>query len=519
MSTNTTFVGSAMGKQVKTRQQATSQTEVLIPRDSAEERRLQRAAKSHQITRVAKGVYVNARDTEGLALGELGPVANTVRRNWQQIVGHLVPLAVVSHRSALIGGFTPEGELILSHPTRFNRKLTLPGLVVVLIKGPAPLPGDMPLGESGLHWASRPRMLLENLNKSRGGKRTAGKAGVETMLVNVLNASGETVLNQLRDDARHLAPLLGADFSIFNSLVSALLGTYAKGVLTTQAGALVARGTPVDAERLRRFGLLADALRTIPVANCPDRALLPMARTHAAFLESYFSNYVEGTRFSIEEAEGIVLHNQIVAARPKDSHDVLGVFKLIMDPHVRSSLPALIDILDGLRERHRLMLGRRPEANPGVFKEAVNYAGQTRFVEPAFVRGTLLEGVKLAMSIPEGLARAIFYAFLVSEVHPFSDGNGRLSRLMMNAELSRVGQARIIIPTLFHEQYVDAQRALSRNNDPQPLIRALSRIAQWAPLFDFNDLERVVADMKKSNAFAENPRDYRLLKPDGQVFA
>jgi hypothetical protein len=90
---------------------------------------------------------------------------------------------------------------------------------------------------------------------------------------------------------------------------------------------------------------------------------------------------------------------------------------------------------------------------------------------------------------------------------------------MMNAELSRVGQARIIIPTLFHEQYVDAQRALSRNNDPQPLIRALSRIAQWVPLFDFNDLKRVVADMKKSNAFAENPRDYRLLKPDGQVFA
>jgi hypothetical protein len=90
---------------------------------------------------------------------------------------------------------------------------------------------------------------------------------------------------------------------------------------------------------------------------------------------------------------------------------------------------------------------------------------------------------------------------------------------MMNAELSRVGQSRIIIPTLFHEQYVDAKRALSRNNDPQPLIRALSRIAQWAPLFDFNDLERVVADMKKSNAFAENPRDYRLLKPDGQVFA
>ena len=30
----------------------------------------------------------------------------------------------------------------------------------------------------------------------------------------------------------------------------------------------------------------------------------------------------------------------------------------------------------------------------------------------------------------------MYYAFLVSEVHPFDDGNGRLSRLVMNSELT-----------------------------------------------------------------------------------
>lgn len=70
-------------------------------------------------------------------------------------------------------------------------------------------------------------------------------------------------------------------------------------------------------------------------------------------------------------------------------------------------------------------------ATQGEFKEQNNFAGQTRFVESGLVRGTLLEGVKLASSVPEGMARAIFYAFLVSEIHPFSDGNGRLSQLMM----------------------------------------------------------------------------------------
>jgi hypothetical protein len=88
-----------------------------------------------------------------------------------------------------------------------------------------------------------------------------------------------------------------------------------------------------------------------------------------------------------------------------------------------------------------------------------------------------------------------------------------------NAELSRLGRARIIIPTLYHEQYVDAQRALSRSNDPEPIIRALSRIAEWRTLFDYSDVRKVVAEMKKTNAFAEDPREFRLLRPDGRVFA
>ena len=501
------------------RQTSPFQGEVLLPSSPAEERKFQRAAKDGRITRVAKGVYVNAIDPEGQDPGTFGPVAMLVRRNWQRILGHLFPGAVVSHRSALCAGITPDNEVTLSHATRYNTSTKLPGVTAVLLQGPGQLPGDLALADSGLFWSSRPRMLLENLARSKGGKRSMGKAGVEAKLVEVLHASGEEVLNRVRDDARALAPLLGADFDTLNALISALLGTYAKGTLTTRAGIRVASGTPADAERITRLGMLADALRTTSVPGYPDIAEQDPARTHAAFLESYFSNFVEGTRFSIEEAEDIALHNKIVPNRPQDSHDIIGVFKLALHPHYRSSLPAPADILDGLRDRHRFMLARRPEATPGEFKEHANFAGQTKFVDPGFVRGTLLEGVRLASSVPEGVARAVFYAFLVSDVHPFSDGNGRLSRLMMNAELSRVGLCRIIIPTLFHEQYVDAQRALTRRNDPAPVIRALSKIALWGTLFDYKDLHQVVAAMKAANAFEEDLREFKLLAPDGSVFA
>lgn len=496
--------------------------EVMFPADEAGQKKLQRAAKQGAITRIMKGIYVNVVAPAKLAPGAVSPVDLVVQRNWQKILGHILPGAVVSHLSALRNGITPNGEVILSHPARFNASISLPGVTAVLMKGPGALPGDMPLGDTGLYWSSRPRMLLENLVKTRGTRpRTAGKTGVEEKLVEILNASGETALNRIRDDARGLAESLEAskEFNTLNELVGALQGTYALGTLATSAGVLVAKGTPADAEQLGRLTLLADHLRITPLPDFPDIAMEDPARTNFAFLESYFSNYVEGTKFSIKEAEGIVLRNEIVPNRPKDSHDILGVFKLILHPHFRSSPPPPNEILDGLCERHKIMLERRPEIAPGEFKTKTNYAGQTKFVEPGFVRGTLLEGAKLATSVPEGLARAIFYAFLVSDIHPFTDGNGRVSRLVMNSELSRLGRCRIIVPTLFHEQYVDAQRALTRNNDPVPIVHAMRRAAEWTTLFEYQDLKQVVLEMAKANAFEEDPKDFKLLNRNGKAFA
>lgn len=440
-----------------------------------------------------------------------------VRRHWQLLAGHLVPGAVVSHLSALTRGLTEAGYVTLSHPTRFNRTIELPGVDLVLLRGASPQPGDLPIGTVGLYWASRQRALLENLGRVSAQRPTrAGKDFVEEHLVSILNASGEDALNRVRDDARAVAPALGLEkaFDDLNGTIGLLLNTHHKGQLRTRHGQLVARGTPVDNERLARFDVLATALRTAVLPTIPDVASGGTAKVHFAFIESYFSNYVEGTKFSIEEAEGIVLRNAIVPGRPKDSHDVLGVFNQAMRSGSRDSVPPPeAAFVAGLQERHRTMLERRPEANPGELKTDANFAGTTQFVLPAFVRGTLQEGSKMALSIPEGLARAIFYAFLVSETHPFDDGNGRLSRLTMNAELSRLGLCRIIIPTLFHTQYVDCQRALTRSNEPTGFIKALTFAAQWCAGFDYADLPTLIANLKGTNAFEESPVQYKLLAP------
>ena len=54
-----------------------------------------------------------------------------------------------------------------------------------------------------------------------------------------------------------------------------------------------------------------------------------------------------------------------------------------------------------------------------------------------------------------------------TDEHPFTDGNRRISRIMMNAELVAADQSKIIIPTVFREDYLNALRRLTRRNDPQ----------------------------------------------------
>lgn len=493
------------------------QNEILITRGApeAEARAIQRRAKDGELVRIAEGVYTSRKDRKAQTA--------IVRRNWSRILGAVVPGGVVSHRSALAGGITPENLLVLSHPSRYNKKLELPGLTAYVVRGPSNLPGDMPLADSGLYFASRPRQLLENLSRSRGpNPRSAGVEAVEQTLIRILNASGEVELNRIRDAARDLAKPLGLEkeFAKLNGLIGAVLATREDGKLKTREGRLVAKGTPFDPERIERFGILASRLRSETLPRRGAIATEEPARSNFAFLESYFSNYVEGTEFAIEEAKEIALEGRIVENRPKDSHDVLGVFRLALQSPWRETVPPLgADFPKELAARHAVMMEKRPEANPGEFKLEPNRAGGTWFVDPARVRGTLIEGSDLARSVPEGLPRAIYLAFLISEVHPFSDGNGRLSRLVMNAELSRTGESRIIIPTLFHEEYVDCQRQLSRQNDPSGHVRALTLMQAWTVAFDYSDINRLIETVKKTNALERSRAQFKLTMPDGSPLA
>jgi fido (protein-threonine AMPylation protein) len=57
-----------------------------------------------------------------------------------------------------------------------------------------------------------------------------------------------------------------------------------------------------------------------------------------------------------------------------------------------------------------------------------NGDGNTVFVSPALVVGTLEKGYEIIMSAATSGNRAALAMFVIAEVHPFTDGNGRTAR-------------------------------------------------------------------------------------------
>lgn len=468
-------------------------------------RTVQRKLKTGDLVRIVPGMVSASAPDQWPAL---------VARERLRVLAALFPKSLFAYRSAFNGGLPENGEIHLT--SSYRRDVELPGLKVVLWKGHPPASGDLPMQGREIYFPSLPRTLLENLTVSRGSlPKAVGKAAVEQRLLSICDARGEHALSELREQARALAKQLSLlkEFNTLDELVGSILGTRASQLVTPEGRARTA-AVPYDAERVALFEQFATRLRSTPLQQAPAVAVTEQAHIHLAFLESYFSNFIEGTEFDVQEARGFVLQGQPILMRPEDSHDILSVFHQAREKGwANQTLASGEAVLTQLRERHAHQMRERPEVMPGEFKDKANRAGNTEFVSPALVRGTLVQGSLLLPTVPAGMARALLAMFIVTEVHPFTDGNGRLARLVMNAELSLVNACRIIVPTLFREEYLDSLRVLTRDGQADPFMAAMQKIQQWTAAFNYNDLDQVIEQMTVCNAFERSRSQFKLLSP------
>lgn len=475
----------------------TSWPEIVFgSKDSRKSQAIHRAVLAGQLKKIAPRLYTsNLKDSP----------AAIVARHCYQILGTLFPHAIISHRSALMGGLSKEGVIFLTY--KYNKKISLPGITVRLIKGKKNQPGDTPFMEK-LFISSRARAFLENLQPSRKKetiKKSLSRKTLEERLDKIAQVYGEKELNRLRDESRVLAAKLNLkkEWIILQKMIGALLGSQSETKLHSEAAKARALGLPYDAARLELFANLFNDLKNEILPIRAEHSLSTKTLHHLAFFEAYFSNYIEGTEFAVEEAADIVFRHKI-SNRPEDAHDVLATFQIVANMNEMNLLPRNANELMGLlKKRHQILMDVRPDKQPGSFKTTANRVGNLMFVAPELVNGTLVKAFSLYQNLEPGLERALFIMFLITEVHPFLDGNGRIARIMMNAELVHVNQSRIIVPTVYREDYLLALRKLSRTGDAGPYIRMLLRAQAFTAKIDFSNYESALKQIRKSNAFMQ----------------
>jgi len=476
---------------------------------------ISRAVKAGTLRKLASKLY-----TDDLR----SPPSDVLRRHRLEIVAHFYPNAVISHRSALEGNISPAGKLHLTLPQAVAPVRELPGLEIRLWRGPAPQPDDIrtPVIDNthAIYTASQPRAVLENLQIARARSddeaKTLSSQELEAWLDRHLRVHGLGWLDALRSNAKALSSQFGwvREQQQLDALVDALHGRRSTYRLSNEISRARASGQPFDPERLRLFSSLHARLAAESFVDLPRP---PAAEfDNRAFWEAYFSNFIEGTKFTVDEARLIVYNpdpaRTLELNRPEDAHDVRETFRLIVDPNISHEVPRDIPhLLELLKRRHARMMASRVKIEPGVFKKKNNEFGARVFVAPELVEATLARGWPAIRELRSATARALYALFVVAEVHPFNDGNGRISRLAMNAELESSRHARLILPTSLRTDYLTVLEALTMSGDPDPFVAFAHKLTDINRRMPFASFEESHAYYRQTRALDESSSGFGLL--------
>jgi len=446
--------------------------------------------KTGRFVRITKGVWSADTDT---------PPAEIVAANLWFIIRAYCPDAIVVDRTAARGGLVDGGVVTIASDSRVT-SFELPG-VSVLVRPRVEHPTDTPWAD-GLTAAAPARALVDNLAESRGRGDRPGRtltiAELQDWVAAKKVAWGDTRLRKLQEQAVEIAGDLGQDPDAVRELFSSVAGDTPAPAARGAFARAALHGAVWDERRVTMFVSAARQLAEAEPLVLPT----PQVDGDFPFYEAYFSNYIEGTEFTIAEARAIVETQTPPARRSADGHDILGTYRCVVDPIGRAATsfdPG--QLIDLMRTRHRTLMVGRPDMGPGEFKEGINRAGGTEFVDPALTLGTLLRGLEMAKDVPRGFPLATYLMTVVAEVHPFTDGNGRAARLMMNAEMSAAGSCRIIVPTVLRNEYIAALKRFSNHDgDSAALVRVLTLALRWSSAMPWPDQAAVDAQMAATNA-------------------
>jgi Fic family protein len=169
----------------------------------------------------------------------------------------------------------------------------------------------------------------------------------------------------------------------------------------------------------------------------------------ALIKEAHHTTHIEGTRLTLDQAERLWRGETVPGADPDDTRELL---------NYRSAFEFVSECLDSgdpiteamIREIHRKLVEgvRGGKADPGNYRRIQNYVadsstGEVIYTPPSAVEVPIMmaemvtwlnSDLEIHPVLISGIAQ-----FQLVHIHPFLDGNGRVSRLLSTLCLYRAG--------------------------------------------------------------------------------
>jgi Fic family protein len=191
---------------------------------------------------------------------------------------------------------------------------------------------------------------------------------------------------------------------------------------------------------------------------------------------TYSSNAIEGNTLTRSETAIVLEKGITIGGKPLNDHlEAIGHRDAL---HFIRALAAAGDAVReiDIRQLHRLILVRIDPEEAGRYSRHQRAIAGSSLVLPSpaeipALMGDFAAWLGAAPADP-GTAFAAHARFVA--IHPFSDGNGRTARLLMNLTLMQAGYPPVVIGPEQRVVYIDALQALQLGNDPQPYRRFMA---------------------------------------------
>lgn len=205
----------------------------------------------------------------------------------------------------------------------------------------------------------------------------------------------------------------------------------------------------------------------------------PLTREEIKELDGYYrigltysSNALEGNTLTISETKILLEDGITVGGKPlKDCYEATGhasAYDFMLEIARTENLVFSEDIILNL---HKLFYSSLNIENAGKYRTYQVIITGTEYLPPTAdeVPQLMKEFVTELNGKKDSLHPVMLAAFAhrrLVDIHPFTDGNGRTARLLMNLILVNKGYQIVSIPPILRMEYIGALQAVQRSENP-----------------------------------------------------